>query len=138
VVGESNAEQVRRAYDALREGGPDAILEFIDPQFEAEAPPELSVEPQTYRGKEGVKRWFDLFYEVVDEVRLEPEEFVEAGDDVVVPLQLVVKGHESGVEVAQSLTQVWTMRDGRATRMQAFPDKETALRSLGGVESREG
>jgi ketosteroid isomerase-like protein len=131
VAGESNVEILRRAYESLRDGGPDAILEFIDPEFEAIAPPELSVEPQTYRGREGVKRWFDSFYDAVDEVRIEPEEYIDAGEHVVTPIQIVVKGHESGIEVAQPVTFVWTMRSGRAVRLQPYADKQAALRALG-------
>jgi ketosteroid isomerase-like protein len=130
-MSQSNIEIVRAAYEALRDGGVDAILGFFDERFEATAPPELSVEPQTYRGREGVARWFALFYEVVDEVRLEPEEFLETGDQVIVPLSIIVKGHDSGIEVGQRLTQVWRMRDGLAISMQAYPDKATALAALG-------
>jgi ketosteroid isomerase-like protein len=131
VRAESNVEILQRAYAKLREGGPDAILEFIDPKFEAVAPPELSVEPQTYRGHEGVKRWFDSFYDAVDEVRIEPEEYIDAGEHVVTPIRIVVKGHESGIEVAQPVTFLWTMRSGRAVKLQPYPDKQAALRALG-------
>jgi uncharacterized protein len=135
-VGESNVEIVRRAYEALSARGVDAILDFVDPEFESQAPPELSVEPQAYRGHEGVRRWFESFYEAVEEVRLEPEEFIEAGAQVIVPVRLVVRGQGSGIEVGQRLVQVWTMRDGLAVRMDAYADKESALRAVGGKGER--
>jgi ketosteroid isomerase-like protein len=135
-VSQSNVEIVRRAYEALGARGVDAVLEFIDPDFESEAPSELAVEPQTYRGHEGVKRWFESFYEAVDEVRIEPEEFIDAGGQVVVPVRLAVRGHDSGIEVAQRLVQVWTLRDGLAVRMDAYADKDAALRAVGGRYER--
>jgi ketosteroid isomerase-like protein len=129
-MSEAEVQIVRDAYEALRRDGYEAILPFIHPDFEAEAPPELSVEPQTYRGREGVRRWFESFYEAVDEVRLEPEEFIDRGTRVVVPLKIVVRGHDSGIEAAQQLVQTWTIKDGKAIAMEAFADKESALRAL--------
>jgi ketosteroid isomerase-like protein len=129
-MSQAEVDVVQNAYAALRRGGFEAVLEFIHPDFEAEAPPDLSVEPQTYRGREGVRYWFESFYEAVDEVRLEPEEFIDRGTRVVVPVSLVVRGRDSGIEAAQQLVQVWTIKDGKAIAMQAYADKESALRAL--------
>jgi ketosteroid isomerase-like protein len=131
-MSEVEVEIVRSAYDALRRDGFEAVLEYIHPDFEAVAPPDLSVEPQTYRGREGVRYWFESFYEAVDQLRLEPEEFIDRGEVVVVPCRIVVRGRDSGIEAAQPLVQVWTIKDAKAIAMQAFADKESALRALDG------
>jgi ketosteroid isomerase-like protein len=132
----SNVEIIKEAHERLAAEGEDAMLEYIHPEFVGVAPPELSVEPQTYRGPAGFKRWFDSFHDAVDEVRIEPEEFIEAGELVVTPSRIVIRGHESGIEVAQKVTWVWSLRDGLAIRVDAYVDKETALRTLGiSVES---
>jgi ketosteroid isomerase-like protein len=131
-MSEVEVEIVRSAYDALRRDGFEAVLEYIHPDFEAVAPPDLSVEPQTYRGREGVRYWFESFYEAVDELRLEPEEFIDRGTVVVVPCRIVVRGRDSGIKAAQPLVQVWTIKDAKAIAMQAFADKESALRALDG------
>jgi ketosteroid isomerase-like protein len=135
-VSEVEVEIVRSAYDALRRDGFEAILEYVHPDFEAVAPPDMSVEPQTYRGREGVRYWFESFYEAVDEVRLDPEEFIDHGTRVVVPTRIVVRGRDSGIEVAQSIAAVWTIKDGMAIAMQPFADKESALRALDGESQR--
>jgi ketosteroid isomerase-like protein len=135
-VGESNVEIAKRGFELLATRGVDGFLEFIHPDFVSVAPPELAVEPQTYRGREGVKRWFDLWYEAVDEVRLEPEEFIEVGDQIVVPLKIIVRGHDSGIEVSQRLTWVVTLKDGLVLRMDPYADKDIALQAAGvNVES---
>jgi ketosteroid isomerase-like protein len=132
----SNVDIIKEAHERLAAEGEDAMLEYIHPEFVGVAPPELSVEPQTYRGPAGFKRWFDSFHDAVDEVRIEPEEFIEAGELVVTPSRIVIRGHESGIEVAQKVTWVWSLRDGLAIRVDAYVDKETALRTLGiSVES---
>jgi ketosteroid isomerase-like protein len=130
-VAEHNVEMVRRAHEALQTGGVEALLEFIHPEFEGEAPPELSVEPDVYVGHEGVRRYFASFYDAVDEVRFEPEEFIDAGDHVVIPMQIVVKGRGSGIESGLRMTQVWTIRDGMVVRIYPYVDKESALEAVG-------
>jgi ketosteroid isomerase-like protein len=135
-VSHATVEIVRSAYEALRTGGIDAILEYIDPDFEATAPPELSVEPQTYYGREGVRRWYESFFDAVDEVRLEGDEFIDRGAYVVVPGRIVVRGHDSGIEVAQEIVQVWEIRDSKAVGMRPFADKESALRALDSESQR--
>ena len=55
-MSQENVEIVRSAYAALAEQGVEAVLAFVDPQFEATTPPSLASEPDTYRGHEGVRR----------------------------------------------------------------------------------
>jgi ketosteroid isomerase-like protein len=130
-MSEGNVEIVRRANEALRAGGVEALLEFIHPEFEGEAPADLSVEPDVYVGRAGVRRYFASFYDAVDEVRFEPEEFIDAGEHVVIPMQIVVKGRGSGIETGLRMTQVWTIRDGMVVRIYPYVDKESALEAVG-------
>jgi ketosteroid isomerase-like protein len=126
-----SVDVLRRGFEALAAGGVEALLPFIDPDFVATVPPGLSVEPDTYRGPEGVRRYFDSFYEAVDEVRFEPEQFIARGDRVVVPTRVLVRGRGSGAEVTQRVTQVWTLRDGRAIRLDVYPTLADALEAAG-------
>ena len=64
-----NLEIVRRGFEAFNEKGVEGIIPFIDPEFVAVTPPDLASEPDTYRGHDGIRRWFDSFYEVMDEIR---------------------------------------------------------------------
>jgi ketosteroid isomerase-like protein len=122
-----NVDTVRRGFEVLREQGLEAMLEFVDPEFEVTTPPEFAVEPSTYRGHDGLRRYFDSFYEVMEEVRFEPEEFIAAGEQVVVPLRLVARGRGTGIEADQRLVQVCTLRDGKILRMDLYATTEEAL-----------
>jgi ketosteroid isomerase-like protein len=127
-----NVEAARRGYEALGQVGVEAFLEeFIDPDFETTTPPEMTVEPATYRGHDGLRHYFDSFYEVMDEVRFEAEEFIDAGDRVVVPTRLVARGRDSGIEAVQQLVLVWTLRDGKALRVETFATRAEALAAAG-------
>jgi ketosteroid isomerase-like protein len=123
---------VRRAGEALVEDGVEGLLPFIHPEFESTIPPELSLEPATYRGVEGVRRYFDSFYEAVDEVRFEPEDYIPAAGRVVVPSRVVVRGRGSGAEASQHLVLVWAFRDHKVASITPFATLDEALAAARG------
>jgi ketosteroid isomerase-like protein len=129
-MSQRNVEIVREGYETLNERGVEAMLAFIDPDFEMEVPPDVSPEPQIARGHEGVRHWFESAAEALEEIRIEPEEFIDAGNEVVVPVRMIGRGRGSGIEAEQRVTQVWTLRNGRAVRMTVFLDRESALKVL--------
>jgi ketosteroid isomerase-like protein len=130
-MSQENVEAVRRGLEALNSGNLEDILAFVHPDFEAEIPPELSAEPDTYRGHEGVRSYLQSFQDVMDEIRFQPERFWEAGEKVVVAVRVSAKGKGTGIRVEQQLTQVWTVRDGRAMRADSYPTQSEALEAVG-------
>jgi ketosteroid isomerase-like protein len=122
-----NVETVRRGFEALREGGVEALLELVDPEFEVTTPPSLASEPDTYRGPEGLRRYFDSFYEAMDEIVFEPHAFEAVGDRVVAEFTLRARGRTTGLEFSQHAYQVWTLRDGTAIRLEVFAERDDAL-----------
>jgi ketosteroid isomerase-like protein len=131
-MSQENVEVVKRGFKAFaREGWP-ALLPFLHPEFEAITSPEVAMEPDTYRGAEGVRRYFESFEEAMEDIRFLPEgEFLDAGDKVVVPFRLAARGKETGIEVEQPAFQVWTVRDGKALRLEVFGARERALAAAG-------
>jgi ketosteroid isomerase-like protein len=118
-------EVLERMFAAFEEGGVDAALEYIDPDFVVVIGPELSAEPDVYRGHAGVRRYFAGF-EGMEDVLLTPQDFIEDGDRVLVPAVLTGRGASSGIEVEQRVVQAWTVRGGKAVRVEAFVDLESA------------
>jgi ketosteroid isomerase-like protein len=121
-----NADALRRGFESFNLEGVEAILDLIDPEFVAITTPDVALEPDTYRGEEGLRRYFSSFYEVMEDIRFEPEEFIEVAEKVIVPFVLKAKGKGTGIEVQQRAVQVWTMRDGKALRVDTFPDLDSA------------
>jgi ketosteroid isomerase-like protein len=118
-------EVLERMFAAFEEDGVDGALEYIDPEFVAVIGPELSAEPDTYRGHDGVRRYFAGF-EGMEDVLLSPQGFIEEGERVLVPTVLSGRGAASGIEVEQRVVQAWTVRGGKAVRVEAFVDLESA------------
>jgi ketosteroid isomerase-like protein len=131
-VSAENLEIVRRGFEAFNAQGVEGILPFIDPEFEATTPPDLASEPDTYRGHDGVRRWFDSFYEVMDDIRWDGHEFHEAGDRVVVEFTLRARGKTTGLDFGQDAVMVWELRDGKAIRVDLYPTLEEAMSAAQG------
>jgi ketosteroid isomerase-like protein len=104
------------------------------PEFELTTPPTLTAEPDTYRGPEGIRRYFDSFYEAMDEIEFEPTGFHEVEERVVVEFTLKARGRTTGIVAEQQGVFVWELRDGRAVRLDVYSNLDEALEAarLGG------
>jgi ketosteroid isomerase-like protein len=130
-VAESNEELIRQGFDDLAARGHEALLPRISPDFELTTPPGLSAEPDTYRGPDGMTRFFESFYDAMDEIHFEPHEFREIGDWVVVPFTLTARGRSTGLEAEQFAVMAWQLRDGLAVRLDVFAELSEALAAVG-------
>ncbi len=124
---DDNVELVKQGFAALRDGGVDALMPFIHPEFEATTPAELASEPDTYRGHEGIRRYFESFYEAMENVYFEGHEFTPLGDKVVVDMALHATGRTTGIETTQEGYMVWTIKDGKAIKLEVFPERDQAM-----------
>jgi uncharacterized protein len=131
-VSEENVELVRQGFRRLDEGGIDALLPFIHPDFEVTTPAELAAEPGTYRGPEGLRRYFDSFYDAMDKVEFQPDDFIAVGKSVVVPVTLRARGRTTGIETEQRVVQIWDLVDQRAIRVRVFATLDEAMAAARG------
>ena len=125
-------ETARKGYEAFRRKGVEGILEYLDPEIEWKAWAQFAREPSLTRGHEGVRHLFTLYGENFEDLRAEPHEFIEAGEDmVVVPFTLAGTEKGTGRAVEWELVHVWTVPDGVATRLEVYDSKPDALRAVG-------
>lgn len=128
----SNAELVKQALEAVDREGWEVFLDLVHPEFELITPGELAMEPDTYRGPDGLRRYFESFEDAMEDIRIVPEgEVVERSDKVFIPFRLSARGRETGIEATQHAFQVWTLRGGKAVRAVVFASREDALREAG-------
>jgi ketosteroid isomerase-like protein len=127
-MSQENVEIVKAWYDAYNREDWDAFYKDVAPGFEVD----LSRAVGPWRGVFGldqVRRLVGEFSETWESARLEPHEFIEAGDLVVVPATQHLKGR-GGIEVVASATLVWTIRNGAIERVSMYQEKEDALEDL--------
>lgn len=126
-----NVEVVRRALAAFNSGEVEQVLAVVQPDFEARIAPELSAEPDTYRGSSGLRRYFDSFREAFEEIRFEVEGLTDAGDSVIVGLRMTAVGKVTKIAVEQRNAGVWTIAGGKLARIDTYASLEEALRAAG-------
>jgi ketosteroid isomerase-like protein len=122
-------ERLRRGYAAFKEGGVEAILEQVAPEVEFRDR-ESAPDRETLVGGEGIVELVRLNMEVFDQLELEPQEFVDAGDFVLVVLRMHVRGRASGAAVDSEVCHAWEFSEGHARRMQVYASKERAIEAL--------
>ena len=126
-----NVELVRRAFEDFNLDGAEALLPHLHEDFVAITPPELASEPDTYRGHEGVRRYFESFSEAMDEIRIDPTELHGAGDMVIVEFVLRARGKSTGLEAEQPAVMNVRVADGSILEIALYPTLEAAQAALG-------
>ncbi len=87
--------------------------------------------PAVYRGWEGWARLNDELREVWSEWSVSYERIIGV-DDRVVSIQTVRgRGRSSGVEIEARYASIWTLLNGRVTRVEVGWDPDEACKALG-------
>jgi ketosteroid isomerase-like protein len=123
-------EIVRRVYDALKQGDWDAVFRDTHPDFEVTTQRPAA----TQRRRAGVQRFLEDYIAAFDSMVLEPEEFVEKGDQVVALVTRRARPRGGSGEMVVRNGHLWTVRDGTILSMTTFPNPEKAREALGASE----
>jgi ketosteroid isomerase-like protein len=132
-MSQGNVEMVRRAHQAFNRPDVfdlDALYRLTVPDFVVDWSRSGGVEAGIYRGEAATRRFWDTFFEVFQRVVVEPVQFMDHGDRVVVPHHFRAVGRD-GIEVEARSVVVFTVRDGRIVEMQLYQDTAEALEALG-------
>jgi ketosteroid isomerase-like protein len=144
-VTEQNVDTLRRIYEAFNDRDIEALMEGFHDEIEIEETHDLAYAAALlrvlgprfvilsggYRGQEEVRRLWETVWEISEWFIVYPNEFIETGEHVVVPLVLNARAKGTGLEGEAPTAHLWTMRDGKGYRLQVFADKQQALAALG-------
>jgi ketosteroid isomerase-like protein len=120
---------VREIIDAFNRGDVEAMLARMEREFEW-SPLENSPVSRRVRGHEQVRRYVEDWIDTFDNLRMEVGDLRAVGDHVVVEVNGHGSGRASGVELHNRYCQVWTLRRGKAVRMDEYASREQALAAL--------
>lgn len=131
-----SGENVRRLREALERVGrhgenPEALYELLDPEIVWDASPLEMPDHGVYRGYEGVREFWRRWLAAWEDWEFSPEEFVDAGDIVVVAMRQCGSGKGSGMQVEARHGQVWAFRAGKVIRHELHPNVDCALQAVG-------
>ena len=127
-----NVEVCKRGLEAI---GPsrdtEAALLYIDPEIELHSAIIGGAEGNTYRGHDGFREWMAESDATFAELQMEPEEWRDLGDEVLMIGRLHARGRESGVEIDSAIAWLLTLRDGRIVQARGYLDPKEALEAAG-------
>jgi ketosteroid isomerase-like protein len=130
-MSQENVEIVRRSFEAFAREGPEAVVDFWDPDIELWMPSGLIQGGGTYRGQAEVLDWMRDWAEAWEEIDYTAEDFTGAGDTVVVSVLYDGRGKGSGVRVEGRFWYVMKLRNGKLLRWELYPERSQALDAAG-------
>jgi uncharacterized protein YndB with AHSA1/START domain/ketosteroid isomerase-like protein len=130
-VSQQNVEIVRGIYERWGRGDFRAGVELYDPHVQLVLRPEFP-DAGAYHGPDEISKYMreDFLADLEDAVIL-GEEFLDAGDSVLVRVNQVATGPGSGARVGIRYYQVWTFRGRSVIRIESVREREEALEAAG-------
>jgi ketosteroid isomerase-like protein len=130
-MSQENVETLRRIYERWAEGDFSAGFELYDPYVVLVLRPEFP-ESGPHYGRDGIRIYMrEDFLRDFAGATIAGQEFLDAGDSVVVQVDQRATGPRSGAPVHMRYYQVWTFRGGSVIRIESIMERRDALRAAG-------
>jgi ketosteroid isomerase-like protein len=124
---EENLDLIRAGFAAHNRGDLDALVELYDPDVVFE-----TLLLGTHRGNEAIRLIFEENQKTLSGYDVEPVELIEFGDQVVAVAQVTGVGPVSQMSMdGGTFAFLFTVKDGRIVREQAFRNKDEAVEAAG-------
>ncbi|MGH2925747.1 MAG: nuclear transport factor 2 family protein [Solirubrobacterales bacterium] len=124
---EENLDLIRAGFAAHNRGDLDALVELYDPDVVFE-----TLLLGTHRGNEAIRLIFEENQKTLSGYDVEPVELIEAGDQVVAVARVTGVGPVSQMSMdGGTFAFLFTVKDGRIVREQAFRNRDEAMEAAG-------
>lgn len=125
-MSDNDVSTVRSAYAAFGRGDIPGVMSVLGEHVDWRAPEALP-HGGAFQGKDGVGRFFQGIGDKWEDLRVDAQEFHDAGGEVVVLGKAT--GHLRGAGAADYLfAHVFTVDDGKVTRFREYVDPGEAIR----------
>ena len=128
------ADLIRRLYGfdwatvGSRREGFEELRPLVTEDFDSQLSPELG--ERVLSGVQGLEMFVEAVEQDFSEFRYDADEIDEIGDDQVLVLgRIVAKARATGMPVYGEFGHIWTVRDGRASHVEAHRDRDQARRA---------
>ena len=128
-MSQENVEIVRKAYENWNRGDYAAALESVAPDAEVDLTRAVGLDSGVYDLDE-FRRLSEEFFKSWDSVRYEVDEYLDAGEHVVMPFTNHLLGRD-GIDVQARGIWLWTIRDGVVVRLCLYQVRQDALEAAG-------
>jgi ketosteroid isomerase-like protein len=132
-MSEENVEVVRKAfaYEFYGHGGRTEAAMYFAPDFEMNPVEGGRMEEERSTGLDSIRDNFERWAGAWENLDVTAEKFVDAGDRVLVTMRHRGRGRTSGVEVDARFFVVYTLREGKVSRVDEYTEREEALEAAG-------
>jgi ketosteroid isomerase-like protein len=129
-MSQQNVEIARRYYELLNLGDLGSCAALLADDFELVEPSLPDADP--YRGAEGLRLWYERMTDAWSDMRWEVDEFIDAGEFVLVPVRFHSRGRHTGLEQVSAL-RFHTIRveHGRVALATGYGNRAKALAVVG-------
>jgi ketosteroid isomerase-like protein len=129
-MSEENVERSKAAYEAYAAGDIDKAFENADDGLVWHGPSEMLPTGGTYEGVDAIKSdWLREVGETFEEFAVNAEEFIDAGDYVVV--RGTARSKPKGKDAIEGpFLHLWKMRDGKSVEAWFFGDSARLYAAL--------
>ncbi len=126
-------EIVRRGYELYAAGDLEGAAALFAADAETADAAGLGVAGTTgtRHGPEGFLRAATEGLEAFEDYRVDTEEFIDAGEAVVVPVRISGRGRTSGAKLETRLAHLWVLRNRKVIRGEVYRTTEEALEAAG-------
>ena len=127
-MSEENLELIRAGFAAHNRGDLDALTQVYDPDVVFE-----TLLLGTHHGNEAIRLIYEENQKTLSGYTVDPIELIDAGDQVVAVAQVNGVGPTSQIamEDRDQFAFLFTIKNGRVVREQAFRNREEALEAAG-------
>jgi ketosteroid isomerase-like protein len=122
-------ELLKGSYAALNRRDIDGTMAVLDEDAQWVEHSELP-EAGSYEGRETIRAFLEQFLDSWDEFDQQIEEVHAEEDCVLLFIRLTASGRGSGIDVQSRYAHLWLIRDGKAVRVDAYYDRDSALAAL--------
>jgi ketosteroid isomerase-like protein len=126
-----NVEILRRNLDSYNRRDVDGLLESATEDYVLFPAVAGAIEVGGIRGREGLRRYFDMLDDTWAEFRLIADEFRDLGDCVLAIGRTEGRGRGSGARADSPYAVICDFRDGKWWRARGYLDHGEALRAAG-------
>jgi ketosteroid isomerase-like protein len=84
-----------------------------------------------YRGYAGLERWVEDWAAAWSEFSMEPGEFLDVGDEVVMFVCMKATGVSTGLKLERHDAMVIAVRDRKVVRLDYYNNRADALKAVG-------
>lgn len=121
---QENTKIVQEVYAAFLRGDIQGVLELMTDDVEWVIPGPVGILPAagTYKGKDGVVKFFAVLNESEQVEVFEPKEFIAQADKVVATVNYRGRPMATNIPVEDELVHIFTLRDGKIARLREYFD----------------